>query len=232
MTQRTVTRAYLPFIDPDFNNPPEDVVERLAIGEIYFLTFAPVMMMLYHEELSSRDDWVGSHAMKRVMQVQFNARDEVELVRGQLADYAARFPLTRLDRDGSHQQIYNLVQHDFSAGKPDEAMNLLLSYVKSAPTDAPYSAYWLFVDFEKMIKDSNHLDKAEALVNKKLRALQETAKTLKTATTEADDDPILTGDYPVWYWLYQGRRGPESFRQMRLRQLNSQIAALETWLGG
>ncbi len=228
--QLDVTRPYLPFIDPDFNKPPDDAHERLAIGEIYFLTFAPVMLMLYDEELAERDDWIGAHAMKRVMQVQFQARGEVELVRSMVKDYAERFPMTPLDRAGHYQQIFNLVKHNATKGELDAAMKLLLVTLEATPTDTAYSSYRLVTDFNEIIEQSNQADETRRLIRKKLNGLRKTRDDLGALISLAKDDPILTGGYPDWYWMYQGRWGNETYNEMRMRQLSSQIEILEGWV--
>ena len=230
--QLDVTRPYLPFIDPDFNNPPDDSLERLAIGEVYFLTFAPVMMMLYDEELAKRDDWIGAHAMKRVMQVQFQARGEVEMVRSMVKGYVERFPMTPLDRAGHYQQIFNLVKHDVTKGEVDAAMKLLLATLEATPTNAAYNSYRLVTDFSDLIEHSNQADETRKLIRKKLNGLTKTRDGLGALKSLAKDDPILTGGYPDWYWMYQGRWGNETYNEMRIRQLVSQIKALEDWVAG
>lgn len=229
--QQAFIEPYTELIGPEASDTELlDPAESLSLAEFYFLTFRGDLARPRLLGLLDRDDLVGAHAADRLLAMAFatSAEDRWE----QLESFDRRFDPSMLQIHGRRNAMSFMLSRasraEGDAARP--AVRRLLDAVEALPTDAPYSLLQFPAQWANLVQQAGLEEEARSLVAEKLRGL----RALEVEWAEGgvwDDDPILTGGLPAWYWQAQGVQSGETFQDARQRQLRDLTEALEGWLG-
>ena len=225
-----IVSKHLNLVTIDSDNMPQDRLSRLALGEGTYLTFQVDLTNAYFSTLLEGDDLIARHAWTRMMQITNRALGKPDEAMVMVKQFYQKFPPSEINKHGRYQQIRNFVSGYLEAGKTDEAIALIIEELNMLPTNAPYTSYGLLRAYDDQIKASARQNDVVKIVKAKLGGLKALDKKWSKDTYLASDDPVISGEMPLWYWRQQGVKPGETLRAARQRELTALIAGLETWL--
>ncbi len=204
--------------------------ERFALGQLLYNTMQANPVVEIMKDYMDSDDWVARHAYRVMMQTQFVALENIEVVVNEyypefLRRFGASSPHDVRGLDAAVRNIAGL--HDEN-GDTDKAIELMEEEIHRIGFKAPHRSFYLPFWHREIFKNAGRTADAIELMEFAKAGLEEelAARLERGSTVEEEAGPMMPISMRRWFWVLQGVGDDPSVFEGRNRQFREMIAAL------
>ncbi len=225
-SREEVAAPYLSAIKKE--NLSED--ERFALGQLLYNTMQANPVVEIMKDYMDGDDWVARHAYRVMMQTQFVALDNTDVVINEYyPEFIRRFGVSSPhDVRGLDAAVRNIAGLHDENGDADKAMEVIEEEIRRIGFKAPHRSFYLPFWHREIFKNAGRTADAIELMQFAKAGLENelAARLERGPTVEEEAGPMMPVPMRRWFWVLQGVGDDPSVFEGRNRQFREMIAGL------